>query len=104
MPHHSSTSDMFFSAAMRRIFSITHTAESGIYADACDVGDILERQVLIVAHKDHLALTVGQLIDEHTHIAEHLLVYHTVLDSALGEFRIVEQVDLGIIVRYGILV
>ena len=43
---------------------ITHATECGIDGHACDIGYLLEAEILIVAHENDLTLIIGQGIDQ----------------------------------------
>lgn len=64
---------------------IAHTAEGGVDAHTRGVGNLLERELLIIAHVHHLALNGWQHIEKSAHVVHHLTIDVCALDVALHE-------------------
>ena len=78
---------------------ISHTSQCRIDTYAHNVGNLLERQVLIVAQIDYLPLALRQPFHQRNHIAQHLLFHKHILHVVFTQIAIVQQVIIHIIIR-----
>lgn len=72
--HHGQLNIVLLGHAAEIENGVAHASEGGIDAHAGDVGNLLERQVLIEAHVDNLALGSGQTVHHAAHVVKDLLV------------------------------
>ena len=95
---------MFFSQTAHTQQRIAHTAKSCIDAHTCNLGNFLKTKVLIVTHVYHLALIVRESIHKSAHINKRLIIDHLRLDIIIAQVYIIQQINLGIIIRNRILI
>lgn len=76
---------------------IAHPSQGCVDAHAGGVGYLLEAHVPVVTHDKHLALAVGQGLDETPDVVMDLGSDHFILDGAGSKFLAVEDIHLVII-------
>ena len=62
---------------------VAHAAQGGVDAHTRGVGNLLEAHVLVVTHHEHLALALGQSLDQAAHVVVNLSCDNTILDGAI---------------------
>ena len=83
---------------------VAHATQSCVDGNACDIGYLLEAEILVVAHENNLALIIGQSINQTAYVTQSLLVNHVVLNIGFGQAGIVQQVILLSIIADGVLI
>ena len=76
---------------------ITHTPQAGVDAISRRLRNFLEAHVLIEAHKNHVALRLGQRLHEAAHILERLGIDKFRLGIRFYDIYVVENVTLFVI-------
>lgn len=75
-------------------YGVTHAAKSRIDADACDLGNFLEAQSLVVAHFENLALQLGEFADQVLDICTDLVRNQNVFNCLLAQLLAVEDIHI----------
>ena len=83
---------------------VAHATQRCIDGYACDIGYLLETEILIVAHKDYLTLIIGQSINQTAHITQCLLINHHILDVGFGQTGIIQEIILLCVIADGVLI
>lgn len=87
--------DVFFSSKSPEVeYGVSHSAERRVDAHSGELGDLLEREVLVVAHVEHLSLQVRKLADEIFHVFLDLGGDDHVFYGLFAKFLAVEHVDV----------
>lgn len=79
---------------------VTHASQGRVDACPGGFGNLFKRQALIKPHLQHLALVVGQGIDDAAYVIMDLCVDHALLYTCLGELGIIEDRGVLIIGRH----
>lgn len=77
--------------------SVTHAAQCRVDAHTGGVGNFLEAHVLVVSHDEHLALAIGQCLDQPPHVVVNLSGDDIFLDCAVGQLLAVKDIHLVIV-------